>query len=250
MKALFAKRIRVDETVNKWFEETFERIERQLKRGEDIDKILVSSLQTGESYCKATLLLLQNNYLSPSKALLRILSELTAKLLWCLFIPDNGTNRINETIQERIDRWKKNTVLKSAKELEEFSDCFSADRDNLKKEAGKLRMIANEINHNEMPNVKQIFKDLPEPWYKEIYARTYWQFNSAIHPDLKMLGELIEQHGKSIVCRSEGFNDSHELFKYSIVCAYHLNFLVRNHYDWPFDEMERQCNAMIDYFQK
>lgn len=238
----------INDTINRWFEKTFELIEQQLKSCEDVDLLLVSSLRTGETYCKTTLLLLHNNYLSPAKAVLRILGELIAKLIWCLLIPDNGTDCINEIIQKRIDRWKKSTALELAKGLEEFSDVFSANRDKITKEANKLRTVAKAINQKEMPNVKQIFKNLPEPWYKEIYPRTYWQFNSAIHPDLKMLGELIEQNGKSIVCRNGGFNNSRELLKLSTVCAYHLNFLVRHNYDWPVDEMERQYNALIDSF--
>jgi len=225
---LFSKKMEIDETINKWFEKTFELIEQQLKTHKDIDLLLVSSLRTGERYCKATLLLLNNNYLSPAKALLRILSELIAKLLWCLIIPDNGANRTNEIIQERIDRWKKSTALKLAKGLEEFSDVFSANINKIIEEAKRLRTFAKGINPKEMPNVNQIFKDLPNPWYEEIYPRIYWQFNSAIHPDLKMLGELIEQNGKYMVCRSEGFNDSHELLKLSTICAYNLNFRNRS----------------------
>jgi len=79
-------RFKVEETINKWFVETNRLMQSNVNVDNfgPIDGLCVCVLQSANDYCNASLLLLNKKHERPAKALLRVLCELSVKLIWCL----------------------------------------------------------------------------------------------------------------------------------------------------------------------
>ena len=191
--------------------------------------------------------LLEEKHFAPSKALLRILTELIAKLLWCLYIPSEVKGSGEDIlIQSKINRWRKDTLLRIASGMKEFGflNNLEDDSDILKK-AQELCIMADSISDKGLPSIKDIFRKVPS-WYEDVYLRAYWQFNSAIHPDFSLIGSIIKVDGNSINVDWDIAKNTNDLYKYCVVCAYHLNFLARVHYQWSIDSMKDSYKELMD----
>ncbi len=75
--------MRIEELVNKWFDETFEKFQQEVCPSTEND-LLAGVLFVSKKYVRAVLSLLAQKHALPSKALLRVLCELFVKLFWCL----------------------------------------------------------------------------------------------------------------------------------------------------------------------
>ena len=121
--------------------------------------------------------------------------------------------------------------------------CISVIKSKVNKKEGvyfryQLNIYVGMIHKPTIYRIKDIFKELPKEWYEDVYSRAYWQFNCAIHPDLNLIGTILENDGNSVIVNWDNYKNLNDLYKYCIVCSYHLNFLVKIHYDWSVDSMK------------
>jgi len=89
----------IDETINKWFRELQKKL-TQVEDDPEIDSYFRSIYAVFNNYHNATIILLKNDFRLPAMALIRIISELFIKFLWCL----HGTTNHQE-VKDRIQRW-------------------------------------------------------------------------------------------------------------------------------------------------
>ena len=76
--------MKIDETINKWFEQTFEKFQKEVRPQTENDLVLTGVLFASRKYVRAVLSLLSQKHALPAKALLRCLCELYVKIFWCL----------------------------------------------------------------------------------------------------------------------------------------------------------------------
>ena len=108
----------IDETINKWFEQTQEKLKNTMSSNEDIDNLCCATTAVVKTYLDAVLLQLDNGLLLPSMADLRIISDLINKFLWCMNRPKK------EQIKGRLKRWEKSTAKEQKKLLENLIPSF------------------------------------------------------------------------------------------------------------------------------
>jgi hypothetical protein len=89
-----------------------------------------------------------------------------------------------------------------------------------------------------MPRDSEIFEQLR--WKTDIYPVCYKQFNNAIHPDLKSMGDLIKIKENKIICLEDSEDDVNYLVGYCLDWAYHVNYFIRSHYNWSIQKMESE----------
>ena len=106
----------IDETINKWFEETQGKLAKAKSSSDIVDDFCRRVFAVLKTYCDATLLLLRPEIelRLPAMANLRIMSELVIKFLWCLNVQKN------KEIEERIKRWEKTGAKNRRKLVEEI----------------------------------------------------------------------------------------------------------------------------------
>ena len=234
----------ITKTINKWFDETFEQIDSNVKPVTRVDEFCIAVMMMAKNYCDAALLLIKRGHKMPGKALLRILCELTVKFAWCLRVPDEIDKDENDIVYQNIRRWAKATFLQKVKNLESFREAarsvFEAELQNMISEA---KEDAERIKLRAMPNVSQIFKFLPEGFKSRVYPELYLQFNNAVHLDVKSIGDLIEREGDRTFCNADCKDSAEDLEKYCMRFAFMLNSLARMHYNWATEEMIKEYDA-------
>ena len=103
----------IEATTDRWFHETVARINRDVKPDTPENNLLFGILPVASNYCKAVFLLAGADHRLPAMALLRVLGELTLRVMWCLY-EDNSKK---EDPSERIMRWLKTTYDEEVKRL-------------------------------------------------------------------------------------------------------------------------------------
>lgn len=236
----------IDTTINKWFEETAAQIETHVKTDSVIDMSCVSILKTTKNYCNATLLLLSKGHKMPAKALLRVLCELTVKFLWCMFIPDENKQDPDNVIYEKFRRWAKHSLLETSKTLRGFRNAGTEDfKNEVEGMIGKLEKNAGSIELSAMPPLGQMWGQLPEPWKGKIKPMFYLRFNNAVHLDMKSLRDLIVREEDKLFCVDDSEENVQDLAECCIAFAFDVNFLIRRHYDWSVDQMDKDRKMML-----
>jgi len=241
-----------DKTINKWFDETQTLMEERFKARKPIDMLCAGVLKVGKNYCDAVLLLIKSNHKMPAKALLRILCELTAKIVWCLWVPDANGEKADDKVYEKMQRWRKATLIENRKMLESLREAMPVQgKSHLKEDIDNLNTEIEKIKTNEnMPGTTvKIFEKLPQNWKDEIYPVYYKQFNNTVHLDPKSIGDLIEETGNKIICHNDSDDRAEDLIAYCIDWAYHINYFIRNNYGWNtkkmMDKYKKYCNDVI-----
>ena len=102
----FSKReMRIEETIDRWFEE----IKQKLTGGKtcynqyelDMDSLCLGVIRLVENYVESVLLLLNAEKKLPAKALLRVISDLCIKYIWCL----RGYEQNVDEFNKRFEKW-------------------------------------------------------------------------------------------------------------------------------------------------
>ena len=243
-KCFVRKKLEIDKTTNKWFEETAALMEKHFRTDSQIDMLCAGALNTACNYCNAAFLLLKNSHKMPAKALLRIMCELAAKLVWCLWVPNENKQDTDDVVYEKFQRWQKATLIKNRKMLESLEGTMPNNENaELNNEIARLQKAAAGIQLDPMPRAAKIFEELPNDWVT-IYPVCYKQFNNAVHPDLKTMGDLIKIENNKIICLEDSEDDARDLAGYCLDWAYHINYFIRRHYGWNTDEMKGEYDHL------
>jgi len=156
-------------------------------------------LKGAECYCKAILLLLDNNCVLPAKALMRCLCELAVKLMWCLQCPDD-TDQVQDrkTVDEKVRRWQKRTLAQNIKVLKEYKQ-VDPENSKIDEQIKELEKKKDNMSVREMPPYAQLLEKLPIEFRREISLQVYSDFHKAIHLDSNSLVGLYLRNNESAV---------------------------------------------------
>jgi len=231
----------IEETINKWFEETNCLMQNRINNANSIDGLCECVLQGSKNYCNAILLLLDKGHEMPAKALLRVLYELFAKVAWCLRVPDDVTDDENILVKEKIRRWEKHTLLNNIKILEKF------ERAGHNKNIGRLMSTLKsedlylKANIKCMPDLFEITKQLPEPFTKKAYPFLYLQFNNSVHLDTTSLVKSFSQKSNKTAQDTLA-----ELYEYCTNHAFYINSIIRLQYDDNTVQITKEYKEIVN----
>jgi hypothetical protein len=237
----------IEEIVTEWFGETAAEMNKRSK-GEDAAKNLCSSvLPVVHNYSSATFVLLRDNRKLPAMALIRVLAELTFRLIWCL---SSGKNK--EEIGVRIKRWWKESYIQEKRVLEKCINSLDKSRsvqmekrikwldsEILKisyKSAGDLYGSLNDLTVDESIG----FRKVPS-WKNDLYPKLYSVFNQAIHPDLTLLSKLTKRRGDILEFHEDYDSVDTEVLKiYCMSCVFNAIAVTRIVYGLSYNEIKTQ----------
>jgi hypothetical protein len=231
----------IEATTNRWFEETVSKVNDRVKNDTPVDNLLSGIVPLAHNYCNAVFVLANAKRKLPSMALLRILAELALKTIWCMY----QDNPRGESHDVRILRWLKETNKEEIKLLKKVLP--SADTEDAAGIQRTIDYLQSEIDknpHRFMGSFYNSLDELPTPYKKDIYPILYGAFNKAIHPNLKLLGDLVRQEGNRRTFLPDLEVDVQALKIYSMTAAFNILSIVRLHYDWDYKGMKSEYLAI------
>jgi len=233
---------RIEETTNKWFEETVTKINDKVISDTPVDDLLSGIIPVAYKYCNAVFLLAEANHKLPAMALLRILGELALRTIWCMY----SDNPKKESREVRIMRWLKTTYDEEMKLLKKFLP--SATPKDKEKIHQTIDFLQGEIKNNPHDFVGPFYNSLDElpPVYKQdLYPILIGAFHRAVHPNLKLFADLIRQEDnkRTYLPDLEEVN-TQSLKIYSMTAAFDILSIVRLRYDWDYEGMKSEYLAI------
>ena len=240
----------IEKIINRWFDETQNNLTKTKDSSDMIDGLCRTISSVFKTYCDATIRLLEHDpKVLPAMALLRIMSELIIKSLWCLNVTKN------EEIKERIKRWEKAGVKKRkkfVKELLESEGSFDpATVDKFKQELAKLDEYLKDNIVDEMPKVtgpNGLFKETKNIFDRNICAQAYRQFNHAVHVDTLVLTWSTQRKANAIYYTGDLDENIESLKLHCLSFSYMVIKVVYVHYGWKSDQIEEEYQkALSDY---
>jgi len=178
----------IDKTIEKWFEETKAILaKKKCSEDERFYKLCLNIIRIVKNYCKASLILLDNNRKRPAMALLRIQIELAAKFSWLI----NG-KRENE-FDVRLKKWENKTLSDRLKLRKDALEALPKDERGREE---KLNQIAEQVLKTTdlkcMPQDRQLVEEMFSNEESVLHGvGLYRQFHSAVHPDILVI-EAVE----------------------------------------------------------
>jgi len=175
-------------------------------------------------------------------ALLRILGELSLRIIWCMY----EDNPKKESADERIMRWMKTTYDEEVKLLKKVLP--SASPEKAQEIERTIQFLQDEIGKNQYAFVGPFYNSLDElpPEYKEgIYPLLYGAFNRAIHPNIKLLSDLVRQKNNKRTFQSDLEEVRVQDLKiYGMTAAFNILAITRIHYEWDYKGMKSEYLAI------
>lgn len=227
----------IETTTNKWFEETASNVNDKVNSDTPVDNLLSGIVPVAYNYCNAVFVLSNANRKLPAMALLRILGELALRTIWCMY----KDNPRKESPDVRILRWLKTTNDDEIKLLKKvLPSANSEDATNIQH---TIDLLQGEIDKNPHLFVGPFYNsldELPSPYKKDIYPILYGTFNRAIHPNLKLFGDLVRQEGNKRTFLPDLDVDVQALKIYSMTAAFKILAIVRLHYEWDYKGMKSE----------
>jgi len=235
--------MKIDETINKWHEETQNWIESKIGpdffSADEVDKLCLCVVKTSSQYCTAVLQLLSEGYEFPAKALMRCLGELNTKFTWSL-VGCHNTDDTPEAIKERIQRWIMTAHSKGIKLLEE-SKAVMRPEDKKKHEEilsnlKKSYEDCKKSNIKEIPKLVDIFKELGDSYYEEIRPAFYSIFNNAVHLDPASMSAIYGSipQGRDLIQ------------SYCVAIACNINSLIRLRYELDTQRIKDEHDQLLE----
>jgi hypothetical protein len=243
-----------EDTINKWFEETFENIRKQVRPSTEIDHLLAGVLFASRKYTRAVLLLLSQKHVLPAKALLRVLCELFVKVVWCLNFRSSEEDT-KQLIHENFQRWDYSRLIQDKKLLENLEKDVEVDfRCEVQ---GALKKIdEGVVDYKErpvkcIPPTADIFRELSvdENGWKAIYSKVYQNYSRAVHLDRNTFSRLVQHEGDWITCYDDWDDDINNVYAYCLSVGHDINMLIRKYYGWPMEEMRQEYSDLTSKYE-
>jgi len=244
------KSVRIrDEVISKWGDDTVRLFQQNVQTDAPSDQLCITALTVNSVYYKAIMLLLAQGLRMPAKALLRVLFELSVKMVWCFLVPQvNAQNSVEKNVDENIRRWAKSSLAENIKLFKSFVEITAGDTQNeANKRLEEARNRFNSLTCEKMPKFYKVVEQIPgdsDLWIKELYTRFYRQFNNAVHLDVSSLcGRISYKDGIPFVdCGSNEPVD--ELAKFCATIEHIILFTIRRHYGWDTIAMDKEFNQV------
>jgi len=247
----------IDETINKWFEQTKQNVTggktyyKQLEL--DVDKLCGEVVTLLENYVQCVLLLLNKRKILPAKALLRIISDVSIKCIWCL----KGLKTSEEEFNKRFDKWwrcswSEHRILME-KDLAILEEEYGNEVPELKEEL-KRRITAIEsvgITKKERFSItnelaQDVWKTQPKLNLRALYIR----FHEAIHPDLVLFQKILGESDERIIYKGDIEEPSERIKGFCLVILGYLFEAVYSVNKWDFTEFEKDIKQLRKYMKE
>jgi hypothetical protein len=236
----------IDKIINRWFQQTFEKIQKELGSSTEKDRLIVGVLLAARKYTQAVLTLLAQKHVLPAKALLRILCELFVKVLWCLNVQGNEED-VKKRIHENFQSWDYSRLIQDKKLLENLEKAIEGDfrgkvQDALKKVDDDVADY-KERQVNCILSTADIFRELSidKSDWKAIYPEVYQNYSRAVHLDRSTFSRLVRYEGDRIACYDDWDDDINDVYANCLCMACDMNMLIRKYYGCPADELRQEC---------
>ncbi len=179
-------------------------------------------------------------------ALLRILGELSFRIIWCMY----EDNPKKESADERIMRWMKTTCDDELKLLKKILP--SAIPEKVEEIESTIQFLQEEISKNQYSFVGPFYNsldELPSEYKEGIYPLLYGAFNRAIHPNIKLLSDLVrEKDNKRTFLHDLREVRAQALKIYGMTAAFNILVITRAHYEWDYKVMKSEYLAIKKKF--
>jgi len=237
----------IDETINRWFEETVTQMNAANKPDEPVYNLCSSILPIAHNYFNATLLLLNEDKKLPAMALIRVIAELAFRFQWCVL-----PNRQNEDVNIRIKRWLKESYKQKKRRQEKcLHSANGQQKATIKADIRRLDSEIDKIPYNSAGDLYGSLESLlceqtgdveiTLSWKDHLYPILYAPFNQAIHPDLVVLSNLIEQSGNQRIFFGDYTSiDIATLKKHLVSCIYNIIVPTRMVYELKYEEIKQE----------
>jgi hypothetical protein len=233
-------KMKIRETISRWHEETLKGIEGKIGpdvlNADEIDKLCLCVIKSSSQYCEASLQLLDNGFEYPAKALMRCLGELNIKFTWSLVGCKNDKSSTSEEVKKRFQRWRKAACSKGVQLLE---DCEAGIRPEDKKVHEKilnvLKQHREELKVKNMPDLREIFRQLGDFFYEEIRPTFYSLFNDAVHLDPASMSAIYASLPQG----------QDTLQTHCIAFSYNINSLIRLRYGLNAQQIKEEYDRLM-----
>lgn len=240
----------IDETINKWFEQAKQKLtggKTYYKQYElDVDSLCLGVVALVENYADSALLLLNTGKKLPAKALLRVISDVSVKCMWCL----KGLEQSQEEFSDRFDKWRRYSLSKDKKRIGAEIGILKENYDNSKSELvakleGLVKILEKEgINDDEkMPSIwkmREIWENQPEMNFDALYR----QFHEGIHPDWMVLQILQRKCEEKILYKADKEENVNLLKTYCLIIIGYLFESIYSINKWDFAEFEKDIKGI------
>lgn len=222
----------IQTTIDKWFQETLSEIKKTTTEVGPADIVCQRVLAFAPAYSKSVLLLLEQNQKFPAMSVLRVLGELTLRLLWCLC---SGSKK--ETPDIKAERWLKHELLEHKKVLEKVLPAIEAVQ--LAEKAVEMQHIiewlekkANQIQPKGAGSLYGSLDTIPVEAKNEIYPVLYASYLPATHPCLWVLRDLAikDEAKENVILRDPAMTPKRVLTVGLATTAYLLSVFIRIRY--------------------
>jgi hypothetical protein len=158
----------ISDKINQWFDETFAKL--KTSKRDEVDLIVSAILLACRKYSLAILDLIKNKHIIPAQALLRVLLETYAVLMWC-FVPNKEEEDKKQQVHNRFERWDF-LRIKEHKRLLETLNSNQLEYINAIKELEKQIDIYRNQGIECLPTKRTIFEELGKDWML-VYPKYY-----------------------------------------------------------------------------
>ena len=234
-----------EEILEKWFEQAKEKLGGAKTQVElNVDKLCCGVIQLLETYANSVLILLKVDKRLPAKALLRVMSDLSIKTMWCL----DGLGISSEEFGERFEKWRAASLWelkrKTESELAILKEEYGDETNELEKKLGE---------HLEILEREKVVKTKLSPWnlrgvWKEQgdlnFVALYSHFNEAVHPDWVLLQTLQQKEGSKILYRGDKEENLERLRKFCLVIVGYLFERIYSIRGWDFKDFEKDIKKL------
>lgn len=208
----------IDETIKNWLLQIEVKLQ-SLKCKDDITNFCLGLIPVIKDYSISILLLLNNDKRLPTKALLRVLSELVIKFCWCM--KDAEIDKIN--FYSKNERWGKTACEKRKKFLELSLNlpCNNQERQRIQDNLNNCELWTVKLKNKTkgLPGTMDMFQNLFGSNAKLNYLILHHQFNDVIHSDIFLLSRLIGIKGGTVITDDE-LETADVLKQVCLCCAY------------------------------
>jgi len=247
--------MQLDETIDKWFEQTFEKFQKEVHPPAENDLFLAGVLFASRKYVRAVLLLLSQKHALPAKALLRCQCELFVKTLWCLNVKGD-TEVAKQAIHDNFQRWDYSRLIEDKKLLTDMAKYAEGD---FKRDLQlSLEKVAKDVEEYKSRGIKMIEKvpflcaklshDRGKEEMERIYPEIYRNYSRAIHLDRNTFSRLVRHEGERIACYDDWDDDIDNLYANCLCMACDINILIREYYNWPIGKLRREHGALVSKY--
>ncbi len=230
--------------ISKWGSDTISMFEKNIKTDRPSNRLCITTLSVCSTYCTAIMTLLKSGLRMPAKALLRVLFEVNAKVIWCL--TERRPGELESAVEERIDRWARASLEQDIKLRRDYLSILAGkDKEKLEETLERSEEMLDQQKCERMPRLfPDVLRELGDPWQKEFYPQLYRRFNDAVHLDFGSLCSKAKDDGTTISVTNDSHEAIEELAQYCLLNTHIILLAVREYYEWNSDEMNKDFKAV------